>query len=394
MSTTVISQVNEASIKLSGSGLKITPLENSPFGATVQLPEGVTDPSQLNEEDFKELKAGLMKNLVLVVPNQRSLPARSQYNLTKRFDPTCDGGYGHDRATWHNTKSVLAKDGRSIADTPEVMMVGNSSFPAGYEPGMANDVTLYHPTHYSFHKTHLTPEQVELGQTRFFRWHIDAALYGLSPPMVTTLLGCVVPSTLETRKIVYEDTNEVKELVKGATAFASGAVAFNLLSDEDKEFALNTTVVYAPHPYIFISTAKATSDGLTMVSEGKETPLDELPPWEDSKIKRLPMVWTNPETGEPHLQIHGACVYQLVNNKTGEVFEMEKAREIVHKFMRPAISPSQIYCHPWSEGDLCIFFNRGVWHSVTGEFAEDEKRLMHQCNVASGLDPENLNQSI
>lgn len=40
-----------------------------------------------------------------------------------------------------------------------------------------------------------------------------------------------------------------------------------------------------------------------------------------------------------------------------------------------------------------LFFNRGVWHSVTGEFkglgsdGMDERRLMHQCNIASGLDP-------
>lgn len=381
-------------ITLTAPSLKVTPLPGSAFGATVELPAGITDPSQLSEEDFKTLKAELMKNLVLVIPNQRNLPARSQYNLTKRFDPTCDGSYGHDQATFHNTKSVLAKDGKCIADTPEVMMVGNSSFPAGFEPGMARDVTLEHPTHFTFHKDTLNEEQVANGQTRFFRWHIDAALYGLSPPMVTTLLGCVVPPKQEKQTIVYEDTKEVLELVKGATAFASGATAFSLLSDEDKDYALNTTVVYAPHPYIYINNAKATSDGLTMVSEGKEVPLDELPEWEESKIKKLPLVWTNPETKEPHLQVHGCCVYKLINNKTGEVLELELAREKVHKFMRPAISPSKVYCHPWNEGDLCIFFNRGVWHSVTGEFPEEEKRLMHQCNVASGLDPENLNNSL
>ena len=84
------------------------------------------------------------------------------------------------------------------------------------------------------------------------------------------------------------------ELNQGATCFVSGEQAFAGLSDENKQFALNTKVEYAPHPYIFISPAGATSDGLTMVSEGKEIPFDKLPQWEESKIKKLPMVWTNP----------------------------------------------------------------------------------------------------
>ena len=88
------------------------------------------------------------------------------------------------------------------------------------------------------------------------------------------------------------------------------------------------------------------------------------------------------------MQVHGCCVYQLVDTKTGEVkAELKEARDKVHKLMRPAIGPNNVYCHPWKQGDLCIFHNRGVIHSVTGELGEDEKRLMHQCNIASGSDP-------
>ena len=93
-------------------------------------------------------------------------------------------------------------------------------------------------------------------------------MYDLSPPKVTTLLGIRIPPT-EYQKVVYEDDGSELKLARGATCFFSGAQAFKNLSEEDKEFALNTTVEYAPHPYIFISSAKATWDGLTMVSEGK-----------------------------------------------------------------------------------------------------------------------------
>ena len=36
-------------------------------------------------------------------------------------------------------------------------------------------------------------EEEDLDYTRFFRWHIDAALYNLNPPLVTSLLAVQVP---------------------------------------------------------------------------------------------------------------------------------------------------------------------------------------------------------
>ncbi|VEU21737.1 DEKNAAC102319 [Brettanomyces naardenensis] len=366
--------------------LTIHQLPGAPLGATVTMPSYTTDPSKLNEEDFAKLKKGLLTYSVLVVPNQADLPPESQYALTVRFDPSTSTQYGHDEKIFHSSLSVLAKDGKCVPRRPEVMMVGNGTFPAGHE-GM-KEFTLLHPSQSVFHKKTLTDEEIAQHHTRFYRWHIDAALYEFSPPVVTTLLGVIVPPKSEKQVITYEDSDERLEVSTGATAFASGKTAFDLLSDEDKQFALNTTVVYAPHPYIFIHEAKATSDGLTMVSEGKEMSLDELPKWEESKIKKLPMVWTNPITGNPHLQFHSCCVYKLVDNKTGKtIADLEKAREICHRLIRPAISPKYVYAHAWNKGDLCIFHNRGVIHSVTGEMPAEEKRLMHQCNVASGEDP-------
>lgn len=362
--------------------IKATPLDNSPFGATITLPKNVNDPSKLNEADFAELKKMLLENLVIVIPGQENLPASSQYELTKRFDPTCEGAYGHSKEFRHE-KSVLKKDGKSVPSQPQVQILGQGTFEN--HCGL-DSVTLTHPTHHTFHKDLLTKEEEDEGYTRFYRWHIDSALYGLSPPFCTTLLGIHVPPTTKTQKIKYEDTQEEIEVSQAGTAFMSGAIAFDLLSEEDKELALGTTVEYAPHPYIFISPARATSDGLTMVSENKEAPLDELPEWEKSKIKKLPMVWTNPQTGRHHIQVHGCCVYKM-HRADGTVLELEEARKEAHRILRPAISPKNIYVHNWKKGDLAIFYNQGVLHSVTGQFAEGEKRLMHQCNIASGVDP-------
>lgn len=365
----------------------VTPLEDKPLGAKITLPEGCTDPSNLSPEDFKDLYEALHKYLVIVIPDMENLPPKSQWKLTTMFDPTCDKigkAYGHGKEFRHE-KSVLRRDGTSIPDQPQVQVLGQGSWPAGHH-GMG-DIELRHPVHFDFHRDPLTDEQAyENDQTRFYRWHIDSALYGLSPPVATTLLGIHVPPHSKKQKIVYEDTDDVLEVTQGATAFVSGANAFKLLTPEEQERALGTTVVYAPHPYIFISPARATSDGLTMVSEGKEMPLDELPPWEESKVKKLPLVWTNPVTKEHHLQVHGCCIHQL-ELPDGTVLPLEEARREVYRLMRPAISPKNVYAHDWEKGDLAIFFNRGVWHSVTGQFSPGEKRLMHQCNIASGQDP-------
>lgn len=383
--------------------LKVT---SSPrgFGCSIELPSyAKNDPANLNEADFKALYEATLTYLVTIIPGQENLSPKSQYLITKRFDPSIPepkgegyGGYGHGKEFRHQ-QSVLRKDGTSVKSQPQVQILGQGVFAPG-ELGNENDetISLTHPSHTTFHKDPLSQKEInEEHKTRFYRWHIDSALYDLSPPLVTTLLGITVPPSTQTQTINYDDgTGDTLELTQGATCFVSGAEAFERLSEEEKVFALNTTVEYAPHPYIFISPARATKDGLTMVSEGKENKVEDLPEWENSKVKRLPMVWTNPVTKKHHLQVHGCCLYKLHTSIDGKVktLELESARRKVHSLMRPAISPQKVLAHSWKQGDLVIFFNRGVWHSVTGEFkgvnnGVDEKRLMHQCNIASGNDP-------
>ena len=46
-----------------------------------------------------------------------------------------------------------------------------------------------------------------------------------------------------------------------------------------------------------------------------------------------------------------------------------------------------VYAHRWEKGDLVIFHNYGVWHSITGQI-KDAKRLLWQCTMTSGTAPE------
>lgn len=72
-------------------------------------------------------------------------------------------------------------------------------------------------------------------------------------------------------------------------AVFSGARAFELLTPEEQEFALNTTVTYAPQAYEYIRQCKASEDGLTIPSMGKEVPTDQLSEWSWDKVAEHPV---------------------------------------------------------------------------------------------------------
>lgn len=163
---------------------------------------------------------------------------------------------------------------------------------------------------------------------------------------------------------------------------------FAQLSPADQELARSARVEYAPHPYIWMSGARARSTGLGLETEGREIPLDKLPPVEDDKIQILPMCWRNPVTGELALQIHPSAVRKLHLKDGTVVDDLKEVRDIVYRLQRPGIAPKNVYCHDWEEGDMVLFHNRGVLHSVVGAFAEDEVRLFRQCNIAASKLPE------
>jgi hypothetical protein len=152
------------------------------------------------------------------------------------------------------------------------------------------EARLKHPSHTTFHKTRVSPEDEAKGVTRFYRWHIDAALYDLNPPRVTTLYGLTIPAG-KTQVCRYDDgTGDELEVPLGTTAFVSGKVMFEMLPAELKSLAVRSKVKYAPHPYVWMAPAHAMPTGLGIESEGLELPLEELPEWEESKLKILPVV--------------------------------------------------------------------------------------------------------
>ncbi|KAF2035675.1 Clavaminate synthase-like protein [Setomelanomma holmii] len=335
------------------------------------------DLENISESDAAAIIKALYENQVVLFKNQRTLSPKAQYELTRLFDPSATG-YGHGK-TLDAKRSILHPDLKTIPHQPQVQVIGNG--PVAEFEGLKN-ITLKHPHHRTFHQEAIRDED-DRDNTRFYRWHIDAALYDLEPPKVTSLLAVKVPKT-EYQTLRYDDgTGDEVKLSRGSTAFVSSYKMYDLLSEKDKEFARTTKVQYAPHPYIWMSACKSRSDGLGLVSSGAELPTDQLPPIDESKIKILPMCWKNPVTGQLALQVHPSAVQALHLANGTIIDDIAEVREIVHRLQRPGIAPELVYAVDWEEGDMALFNNRGVLHTVTGSFLPEEVRIFRQCNMAA-----------
>jgi xanthine dioxygenase len=339
------------------------------------------DLENITEADFEVIRRALYEYQVILFKGQQDLSPKAQYELTRLFDPEVTS-YGHGK-TLDTKKSILHPDLKTIPHQPQVQVIGNG--PVEEFQGLKN-ITLKHPHHKTFHK-HAIPDEDDRDNTRFYRWHIDAALYDLHPPRVTSLMAVQVPKT-EYQNLRYDDdSGDELQVPRGSTAFVSSYKMYDLLSEKDKEFARTTKVQYAPHPYVWMSAAKSRSDGLGMVSEGLELLFSELPPIDESKVKILPMCWRNPVTNQLALQIHPSAVEKLHLADGTVIDDLAEVREIVHRLQRPGIAPELVYPVDWEAGDLALFNNHGVLHTVTGSFLPEEVRVFRQCNLAASEAP-------
>ncbi|KAG9313892.1 taurine catabolism dioxygenase [Chiua virens] len=351
------------------------------------------DPGALSPAQFSEIHDALYKHGALLFRNVTVTPEQ-QYALTKAFDPESES-YGHgNNKTEASAKSILHPDLKTIPRVPQVQLIGSGTV-IDHE-GLASAV-LKHPHHKTFHKTRVSDEDEDKGYTRYYRWHIDAALYDYNPPRVTTLYGIKVPKG-DPQTVRYDDgTGDELSVPLGTTAFVSGKTMFGILPPELKSVAVRTSVRYAPHPYVWMSPSHALPTALGIQSEGLELPLDELPEWDESKVKTFPMVWKNPVTGDLHFQVHPCGVQELTvkplpagASREGALFpdgahikDLAEVRALLYKMQRPAIAPELVYPHDWQEKDLVLFHNRGLLHTVVGAFKPNQVRAFHQCNLAA-----------
>ncbi|EEY63528.1 uncharacterized protein PITG_15878 [Phytophthora infestans T30-4] len=196
--------------------IQVNPIQ-APQESAVDFGAAITnvDLDNLTDKDFAIIRNALYNSHVVVLKNQQGVSSRAQYELTRRFDPDAST-YGHGK-TLDVKKSVLHSDLKTVPHQPQVQIIGHGHYDE-YE-GLKN-FTLKHPHHKMFHKTAI-PEKDDLNFTRFYRWHIDAALYKLNPPKVTSLLAVKVPVGRR-QTLRYDDgTGDELGVALGTTAFVS-----------------------------------------------------------------------------------------------------------------------------------------------------------------------------
>ncbi|KAK7510884.1 alpha-ketoglutarate dependent xanthine dioxygenase [Phyllosticta citriasiana] len=366
------------------SPLSIVPLpdelrKSSQIGAEVVLPSAMRYLSleNLTEQEKATLRDGLYQHGVLVIRNQNGIHPGVMPQVGKFFDKTAGETHSAGCKMVTDKRHILSENrGARNPRATQVGIIGKGRF-ENVEGSLNLD--LKHVDHTEFHENPLSAEEIAQGFTRPYRWHMDMPLNGNLPGYI---------------KFPDQDM----PIPAAATAFLSGARAFELLTPEEKEFALNTTILYAPQAYEWMRECKATEDGMTIAKVGKERPLEGL---HDNLSYPLTsqMVWKNHGNGKPHLQILGCCVYSLptTDPKTGQVTEntdLDSVRKTCHRLLSHVYAPENIYAHRWADGEFVIFHNCGCLHSITGTLMgptdgdDKERRLLWQCNMMSGTPPQ------
>jgi len=173
-----------------------------------------------------------------------------------------------------------------------------------------------------------------------FDWHIDGMTDDI--PIMATLLSA----------------HEVAAK-GGDTEFASTYAAYEDLSDEEQERALNTRVVHS-----FLAAQK--------LSHPNASP-DDIEMWSKRPPKNHPLVWRH-SNGRKSLVL-GATTDHV------EGMSEEEGRAYLADLLDRSTVPDRVYRHEWAVGDLVIWDNRGVLHRAT-RYDPSSARDMHRTTIA------------
>lgn len=216
------------------------------------------------------------------------------------------------------------------------------------------------------------------------QWHIDGTFYQFAPCHYTQM-RCIEAPGGSGHWLSYGD-NSAHRLwcAAGATAFASGRLAFDMLPPDTRQLSLETRVHYASRPFEASYELGNSANGLRAVdpameqrySRGEDVQGASV---DDPLAQVYPLVWTCQQTGLQALMAQPRCMHALERHSEagGGFMGVVESRLLVEAWMRPAIAPGLVYVHAWRPGDLVIWHNRSLWHSATGQLSRDDRRVMH-----------------
>lgn len=170
-------------------------------------------------------------------------------------------------------------------------------------------------------------------------WHLDGALDEI-PAKASIMTGRVLAAD------------------GGDTEFASTYVAYQELSDREKELVGGLRVLH-------------TMEAIQLLSYPDPTPSQQAQ-W-DSRTARLhPLVWTH-HTGRKSL-VFGATADHV------EGIAYRRGRQLIAELQQRATAPDKVLRHAWKPGDMVIWDNRGLIHRAA-EFDKSQPRVMHRCTL-------------
>ncbi|KAF6843917.1 alpha-ketoglutarate dependent xanthine dioxygenase [Colletotrichum musicola] len=366
-----------------------TPKEKHDFGAVIT---GL-DLDNISDDDVKALSDAIWTHKVVVVKGQKHIHPIKQWELVTRFDPTAPLVHSHGDLKTFNEKGGMLSRNREVLAIPgaeNVRLIGKG-FQGEDHYGIL-DKTIYKTPSHDFHDLPLPPGDFEAGHTRFQRWHIDAPLYDREPAWFTTL-RCIKRPTAPEVTIHWDDgSGYTMPSEPGLTAFLSNVQTYDLLTDEEKRIADHSYVEYAPYPYEWMGNCKGNPNGLGLVSQGKEKSLEELGPYDEKAVKRYPMVWVNPITGEKAFMVHGICVRRMflrsgVDQDPKIVEDVVEIRKWLKDIQERVLKPEYILLPKAEEGDIIMWANYQMFHTAVDYHDNLGPRTMHQANIGASSGP-------
>lgn len=368
--------------------MHLQPLKDAPFGAVAS---GL-DCASIDSASIEAIRDALHRDQIVVVPDQGHLTPQQEVIFYRTVYPEGTSVWRDQSANpWERFKVEQGNQAGTyqIPSEPGVLVLGKGQIDHyGLKVMLGGDRAAYGAA---------SGSQVLGGGV--MQWHIDGAFYGHAPGCYTQM-RCIEAPEGEGHWLDYLGDGNPLWCPPGATAFASGRIAYKSMSDQLREQCLNSLVHYLPKPFESTYQLKNSENGLRVVDAKSETLYKmgcESPgvPFSDPDTQRYPLVWTCPDTGYQALMPQPRCLGFLEIKQQGrrDRLGITKSRMLIESLMLPAVISNQVYVHDWKEGDLVIWNNRSVWHSATGRLASESRRVMHLTAFNAGRPPKCFPQS-
>jgi taurine dioxygenase len=178
---------------------------------------------------------------------------------------------------------------------------------------------------------------------RGMEWHTDGSGWA-KPPLASSLYAIEVPET------------------GGETYFASGYLAFETLPAAERA---SLDGMMATYNYVVLQRWLAESgERTTFLSEEDQKRYPEV---------ERPLVRTHPSTGRKALWF---SIEEIIDI---DGMGRHASRELLQHLIGHMVgTPHVVYRHDWKPGDLVLWDNRCLMHSVCEYNYEGQRRLMHQ----------------